>query len=206
MTPLNQNDRRLRQICAPVGLQDLRKRTQQIEIDQLLDFVYGRHPGVLSDNGEKSLQPRTVGLSANQVGIMKQICVVDMAIGHRGSHDIQVLINPAVVWKSTVMVQRTEGCVNFSELWGTTWRPSRLRVAALDRWGNSLVLDAKGWLATLLSHEIDHINGRLFIDRLADARLAHVVTAGDYAKYRGSSKSAWDHTIDVSNMIVKDPK
>ena len=93
LQPLSQTDPRLRQACAPISRQQLRSREQQLEIDALLDFVYGRSSvrDEQHDTGAPITVPSTVGLSANQVGIMKQICLVDLAIGRPGYHDVRVL-------------------------------------------------------------------------------------------------------------------
>jgi peptide deformylase len=199
LTPLDQNDPRLRQACAPVERSALRRKDQQLEIDALLEFVYGRPP---EEEGPQAPQPMTVGLSANQVGIMKQICVVDLSIGRRGYHDVYVLINPTVVWSSRMMAERTEGCVNFPHWWGVTLRPARLRVQAWDRSGNEITLGVSGWPATLLSHEIDHLKGHLFIDRLRNPHEAHLVEASDYPVYRKTRKGEWTKTVDVSRFVT----
>jgi peptide deformylase len=201
LAPLDQSDPRLRQACAPVERSALRRKDQQLEIDALLKFVYGRGPeGEVPDRPDAG--PATVGLSANQVGIMKQICVVDLSIGRRGYHDMYVLINPKIVWTSRMMAERTEGCVNFPHWWGVTHRPARLKVQALDRSGNELTLGVSGWPATLLSHEIDHLSGRLFIDRLRNPHEAHLVEKSDYSAYRKNKRSEWSKIIDVSKFVI----
>jgi peptide deformylase len=202
LTPLDQHDPRLRQVCALLTKSQLRMREQQLEIEALLDFVYGvvnkTTVGVQADRS----RPNTVGLSANQVGIMKQICLVDLAIGHRGYTDMQVLVNPLVVWRSKAVVSKPEGCVNFATTWGVTRRARSVKVAAWDRSGNEVVLKLVGWPAVLLQHEIDHLNGRLFIDRLPDPTRADLVESGEYAAYRRSKVGYWDKHVDVSGEVV----
>lgn len=199
LVPLAQDDPRLRRGCVELTRAQLRLKEQQTEIDALLDYVYGKGnktvPGAARDRG----RPGTVGLSANQVGVMKQISVVDLSIGRRGYFDLHVLVNPQIVWQSKATIAKPEGCVNFPTIWGVTRRSRTVRVEALDRSGNELALKVTGWAAVLLQHEIDHLNGHLFIDRLVDPTRADLVKAGEYAQYR-KHKAAWEHTIDVSGF------
>ncbi len=203
LQPVAEDDKRLRQTCSVLSLRELRRKEQQIEIDELLDFVYGKGnknvPGAQRDGS----RPGTVGLSANQVGVMKQICVVDLSIGHRGYYDLHALVNPRIVWRSKTMIEKAEGCVNFPTIWGRTRRSATVRVEALDRSGNEIKLKVTGWAAVLLQHEVDHVNGRLFIDRLIDPVQADLVEAGEFQNYR-KQKNAWSAKIDVSERVIKD--
>ncbi|MDB5178990.1 MAG: def2 [Patescibacteria group bacterium] len=199
LTPLDQHDPRLRQVCAVVPRTALRDRQQQLEIEALLDFVYGASVKTAGTGGRRDRsQPNTVGLSANQVGIMKQICVLDLSIGRKGYTDIHVLVNPRVVWTSKARTEKPEGCVNFETVWGVTRRPRTVRVRAMDRSGNELELKLTGWPAALAQHEIDHLNGHLFIDRLEDPTHAHHVPLDQYAQYRRAKAREWDQFVDVS--------
>ncbi len=204
LTPLDQHDPRLRQVCAVVTKAQLRTREQQLEIEALLDFVYGvankATRGKQADRG----QPNTVGLSANQVGIMKQICVLDLSIGRRGYTDVYVLVNPRIVWRSKSEVEKPEGCVNFNNTWGVTSRSRAVKVATLDRSGNELEFKLTGWPAVLMQHEVDHLNGRLFIDRLPDPTRADLVEEGEYPAYRKSKVGQWTKHVDVSREAAAD--
>lgn len=206
LTPLDQHDPRLRQTCATLTKAQLRDRQQQLEIDALLDFVYGMVnkdlPGVRRNPG----LPTTVGFAGNQAGIMKQICAVDLSIGRQGYSDMYVLVNPKVVWSSKSVVEKPEGCVNFPEVWGLTHRSRSVKVEALDRSGNEIELKLTGWPAVLLQHEIDHLNGRLFIDRLPDPSKAHLVSKGDYESYKKAKPAHWSKYIDVSKEAVTLPE
>ena len=205
LQPLSQSDTRLRQVCASVSRRDLRTKEQQLEIDALLGYVYGRASYRESgQDGAGMLTPSTVGLSANQVGIMKQICIVDLAIGRPGYHDVRVLVNPRILWASKSMRERVEGCVNFSNWWGITRRPAQVRFEALDRSGFPLRMEVTGWAAAMICHEIDHLNGRLFIDRLAEAGKVHLVTAEDYPRYRRANPRGWDKVIDILREVISD--
>lgn len=202
LTPLDQHDPRLRQVCAEVTKAQLRERQQQHEIDALINYVYGVvDQSAGHESGDRS-RPRTVGLSANQVGIMKQICVVDMAIGRKGYHDVRVLVNPRIIARSKAEQRKPEGCVNFVTTWGVTVRSRTVEVLALDRSGNELLMKLTGWPAILLQHEVDHLHGRLFIDRLPDPTRAHRVTLSEYAEYRKMKPEQWTKLVDVSAQVV----
>ena len=202
LTPLDQQDPRLRQICAVVAKSQLRDKQQQLEIDALLDFVHGvvnkTQRGIRRDPS----RPNTVGLAANQVGIMKQIVVADMAIGRQGYTDIHVLVNPEILWISKALVNKPEGCVNFPEVWGVPERSRAIKIGAYDRSGNEVEMKLTGWPAVLMQHEIDHLSGRLFIDRLPDPRRAHLVRASELSEYR-RGRGEWNHYVDVSQSVVK---
>jgi len=199
---LTEDDPRLRQVCAPLSRRELHLKEQQIEIDGLLDYVYGRGNKGVGEAQDKSSQS-VVGLSANQVGVMKQIAIVDLSIGCKGYHDLHILINPRIVWRSKSVVSKNEGCVNFPTIRGTTKRSATVKVEALDRSGNEITLKVTGWAAVLLQHEVDHLNGHLFIDRLLDPTEADLVEAGEYINYRKQMKT-WTIKTDVSGRVISD--
>ena len=198
-----QNDPRLRQPCADLTKSQLASKPQQAEISALWAYVQKRGLKTLGQRRRPRTRPGTVGLSMNQVGILKRICIVDLSIGKRGYNDLHVLVNPEIIWKSKTSVERIEGCVNFTTIWGKTIRSRTVKVKALDRSGNELTMKLTGWPAILLQHEIDHLNGRLFIDRLVDPSRADLVPENEFADYR-KNKSAWAKTIDVRADIVAD--
>jgi peptide deformylase len=206
LTPLDKNDPRLRQVCAKLTRSQLHTKQQQLEIDALLDFVYGRVNKTANGARRDPTRPTTVGLAGNQVGIMKQICVLDLSIGRQGYNDMQVLINPRITWCSKPIVVKPEGCVNFSNIWGLTHRARTVKVEAWDRSGNEVVYKLTGWPAALAQHEVDHLYGRLFIDRLPDPAKAHNVPKDRYAEYKKVRPANWADFIDVSKEAVRLPE
>jgi peptide deformylase len=194
---LDPKDTILRSPCLGLTKRDLRKTTVQLEIESMIDFVYGNNNKGKRKNRTASM---TVGLSANQVGLPKRITVVDMAIGKRGYNDIQVLINPEIIWSSKSIVEHCEGCVNLPTIWGYVQRSKRIKVKALDRSGNELLLTLNGWPAILLQHEIDHLNGKLFIEKLPNPQKAFLVEDGDYQKFK-IQKKTWKKFIDVTDIV-----
>ncbi len=171
----------------------------------MLDFVYGGINKTQAGARRDPRRPTTVGLAGNQVGIMKQICVVDLSIGHQGYSDVHVLVNPRITWWSKSMVSKAEGCVNFPTIWGQTRRSRSIKVSAMDRSGNKIELKLEGWPAVLLQHEIDHLYGRLFIDRLPDTKHAHYVPREDYVSYRQVKPEKWTKFVDVGLEAIPLP-
>jgi peptide deformylase len=109
-----------------------------------------------------------VGLAANQVGVPLQIAVIDI-----GDHEeegkkrpLVVLINPEIVSQEGAVVAE-EGCLSVPDFTEKVKRAARVKVRARDRAGKTFELEADGLMAKALQHEIDHLNGILFIDRLS---------------------------------------
>lgn len=105
-----------------------------------------------------------VGLAAPQVGIAQRICVIDLSVGKIAS-DLLVLINPEFIHREGMLLEE-EGCLSLPGFHATVARAARVTVRATDRSGQSRTIDATGALARALQHEIDHLDGVLFVDRL----------------------------------------
>jgi peptide deformylase len=105
-----------------------------------------------------------VGLAANQVGICKQVAVIDVSVRDEESSLI-VVINPEIVHKEGEEASE-EGCLSIPDYSTMVKRAKRVRVKCLDRNQKPIEVDAEGLLAKALQHEIDHLNGFLFIDRI----------------------------------------
>ncbi len=185
----------LRAVATPIERRELRTQRMQDVIEQLLDFVYGQ-----SNKGDwrERTRPTTVGLSAPQVGINRRISVVDMAVGSNLYSDVHILINPEVIAHSKSKTDHREGCVNLPQVWGQVERYRSVTIQALDRSGTKLTIEAHGWPAVLLQHEIDHLDGRLFIDRLPDPCQAHLIEPEHFKDYNKQSAANWPYLIDIS--------
>ncbi len=105
-----------------------------------------------------------VGLAANQVGVLKRIIVIDVS---EESNELRVFVNPQVIAHSDELEEFEEGCLSLKGLYEKVKRPERVTVRAQDLDGNPFELEADGLLAVCVQHEIDHLNGIVFIDHLS---------------------------------------
>jgi peptide deformylase len=114
---------------------------------------------------------RCVGLAANQVGKPWRIAVIDASrMDKPGSqHGRLILLNPFLVDKQDMHLSR-EGCLSVPDYTGNVMRASRVIVQAKDRMGNPLEIKAEGFEAIVLQHEVDHLDGALFLDRVASLK------------------------------------
>lgn len=110
-----------------------------------------------------------IGLAAPQVGVAKQILVIDTAREGEPQAPLRI-VNPLVVWSSDDENTYEEGCLSVPEHYADVTRPARVRVRYLDYQNEIRELEADGLLATVLQHEIDHLQGVLFIDHLSTLR------------------------------------
>ncbi len=106
-----------------------------------------------------------LGLAANQVGELKRLIVFDVA-QREGKPDLQVLINPVITAREGEIIYN-EGCLSVKEFTADVRRAARVCVEGLDREGRPRTLEAEGLLAIVLQHELDHLEGKLFLDRIS---------------------------------------
>jgi peptide deformylase len=118
-------------------------------IDDMVDTMYAA-PGI--------------GLAAPQIGVPLRVCVIDLSVGRRGG-ELLTLINPEFVGREGMQLEE-EGCLSVPGFNATVARPTHALVKALDRTGAERVIEGTGLLARALQHEIDHLDGKLFLDRL----------------------------------------
>jgi len=141
----------LRQIAAPVEPEKIGSRGFQQFLDDMLDTM------VASEG---------IGLAAPQVSRSEQVVVMEC----KGEHGFPrtILINPVIVGYSPATADSWEGCLSVDNLRGKVTRPVGVRVTYLDRGGQSVDLDASGLYAVCIQHEVDHLIGKLFLDRMTD--------------------------------------
>jgi peptide deformylase len=106
-----------------------------------------------------------VGLAANQVGVLQRVLVVDVPLDE-GEHARFAMINP-VIERRSGSENGEEGCLSIPGLYEDVSRSLEIRVKALDEWGKPFELEAEGYLARVIQHEVDHLDGVLFVDRLS---------------------------------------
>jgi len=121
---------------------------------------------LIDDMAESMYEADGIGLAAVQIGTPKNIIVMDLD-QKSGQKNPQAYINPKILWASDELATFEEGCLSVPEIWEDVERPARIKCEYLDREGALQVLEADGLLATCLQHEMDHLNGVLFIDHLS---------------------------------------
>jgi peptide deformylase len=121
---------------------------------------------LIADMFETMYDAPGVGLAAIQVGVPKRLVTVDVA-PKEAEREPRVFINPEITWASEEKNVHEEGCLSIPEYYEEVERPERVRVRFLDETGEAREIEADGMLATCLQHEIDHLDGVLFIDHLS---------------------------------------
>ena len=140
-------DPRLKQRAAPVAVVDDSVRAL---MDDMLETMY-RAPGI--------------GLAAPQVGVLQRIVVLDL--GPAEARAPRFLVNPEILWRSEETVVGEEGCLSLPEQFAEIERAKAVRVRHLDRNGEVQEIEAEDLLARCLQHELDHLDGILFVDHLS---------------------------------------
>lgn len=142
-------DPRLKKICEPVA-----RITPEVETlaADMLATMYNA-PGV--------------GLAAPQVGVLQRICVLDCTKDPEAEREPIVMMNPVVTWSSEALNTYEEGCLSIPDQYADVTRPAEVRVAWLGLDGKAHEREFDGLWATCAQHEIDHLDGKLFIDYLS---------------------------------------
>ena len=171
-------DPRLKQISAPVDRvdDDIRRL-----MDDMLETMY-LAPGV--------------GLAAAQVGVLKRVIVVD-ASPKEGERQPYLMANPELVWVSDEDLSAEEGCLSLPDYYGDVVRPAAIRVRYLDHENEMRETAADGLLATCIQHEMDHLDGILFVDHMSALKrnmilrkLTKAKKAGDLPSVKPAAASA----------------
>jgi peptide deformylase len=131
-----------------------------------VETVDGEIRKLVDDMAESMYAAEGIGLAAVQVGVAKRVIVIDLD-QKEGTRNPRAFINPRILWASDEKAVFEEGCLSVPEIWDDVERPARIKAEYLDRDGNKQLLEADGILATCLQHEMDHLNGILFIDHLS---------------------------------------
>src|SRR6266550_5668864 len=149
-------DKRLRQVSDPVKKIDASLRKL---IEDMFETMYDA-PGI--------------GLAAIQIGAPKRVITMDLAKKEEPRKP-QVFINPEIVWTSQEKATYEEGCLSIPEYYDDVERPAQVKLKYLDLEGKPREVEANGLFATCLQHEIDHLNGVLFIDHLSKLKRDRII-------------------------------
>ena len=155
-TILTLPDPRLRLVSKPVGKVDAAIRKL---VADMFETMYGA-PGI--------------GLAAVQVGVPKRVVTMDLAKKDEPKNP-KVYINPEILWASEERTTYEEGCLSIPEYYEEVERPAQVKVRYTDLDGNAQEVEANGLLATCLQHEVDHLNGVLFIDHISKLKRSRVI-------------------------------
>lgn len=119
---------------------------------------------LIADMAETMYEAPGVGLAASQVDVHRQLMVIDIT---DAKDQLQVFINPQIIWASEERQVYDEGCLSVPGVYDGVERPSRIKVKAQDGDGKAFELDADGLLAVCIQHEMDHLQGKVFVEYLS---------------------------------------
>lgn len=148
-------DPRLHKVAAPVVQVDDRIRRL---VDDMIETMYANEG---------------VGLAATQVDVHERIIVIDTS---EAKNELQVFINPEIVWRSDEQVECEEGCLSVPGIYDAVTRPARVRVRAFDAHGVAFERDCSGLLAVCVQHEMDHLLGKVFVEYLSPLKQDRIRT------------------------------
>ena len=151
-----------------LGARVLRRRADPVE--EITDETRR----LVSDMLDTMYDAEGIGLAAPQVGVSRRILVVDVTNEDESRH-VHALVNPVVAESSSATDKATEGCLSIPGIEETVSRPARVTVEALSVDGEPVRIEADGLLARALQHEVDHLDGVLFIDRLSPLKRSIVL-------------------------------
>lgn len=142
------------------GDEILKKKSKKVEVidEKIIELI--------NDMIETLHKYEGVGLAAVQVGILKQIVVIQEA----EDKPIHVIINPEIISQSGTQIVE-EGCLSFPNKFAKIERPENIKIRAINEKGKKIEIPGKGLLAQAISHEIDHLNGEVFIDKIIPGTL-----------------------------------
>ncbi len=153
-----------------VEVPDARLRETAAPVTEVNDAVRA----IVADMFETMYDAHGIGLAAVQVGIMQRIVVIDLQEREleddeprEAARDPRAFINPELTWLSEETSSYNEGCLSIPEQYAEVTRPTRCRVTWLDTTGERHEAEFDGLMSTCMQHEIDHLNGVLFIDHIS---------------------------------------
>src|SRR5580704_11443398 len=151
-------------------LPDKRLRTVSKPIARISDEIRT----LVADMFETMYEAPGIGLAAIQVGVPSRVVVMDLS-KRETEAEPKVFINPEITWSSEEKSPYEEGCLSIPEIHEDVERPARVKVKYLDLDGNPHQEDAEGLFATCIQHEVDHLNGVLFIDHISRLKRDRII-------------------------------
>ena len=145
-------------------------RQKSIKVDEVDDKIRS----IMDDMLETMYKAPGIGLAAIQIGVPKRIIVIDLSRNDEKKNPLY-FVNPEFISNSDNNATYEEGCLSVPGQFAEINRPDKCRVKYLDYHGNEKILDAEGLLATCIQHEVDHLEGILFIDYLSKLKKGMIV-------------------------------
>lgn len=150
-----------------------------------VDRVDGEIRRLMDDMLESMYAANGIGLAAPQVGALKRVIVIDISMPEEPNAPLR-LVNPEILWHSDDAVLGEEGCLSLPDQYADVKRPSRVRVRYLDQDNEIRELEAEGLLAKCIQHEIDHLDGVLFVDHISAVKRNIILRKLSKAKKHGA--------------------
>lgn len=181
LTLIPPTDPLLNQRSSEVSAEEISSPEIQNLIDRMYDLALGER--------REFKRPFLVGLAAPQIGVLKRIILVDSSangfvLPDTVAQEVDAYINPVIVWRSEELVLWREGCYSTDRICGVVPRSYEIHLRALDRNGNPVAKKATGYTARIFQHEIDHLDGIRFPDRVANDTLLQWVPEDEIVQYR----------------------
>jgi peptide deformylase len=154
-------------------------------VSKPVDGVDDALRALMDDMLETMYDAPGIGLAAIQIGEPVRVIVMDLARGEEEPRQPRYFVNPEILWSSEETAPYEEGCLSVPEIFDEVERPARVRLRYLDYQGQTVEEEAEGVYAVCIQHEMDHLNGVLFIDHLSRLKRQRAVL-----KVKKASKAA----------------
>lgn len=128
---------------------------------------------LVKDMAETMYEASGVGLAATQVDVHERVVVIDVS---EEGNQLRVLINPEIIWRSEEMIVYEEGCLSVPSIYDKVDRHAEVKVRALNEKGEEYEFHADGLLAVCVQHELDHLLGKVFVERLSPLKQSRIKT------------------------------
>ena len=168
-----------------VSVEDIESDELQSLIDAMFRLAYGEQ----GDAEHRTM----VGLAAPQIGVLKRVIIAGVnAVGLGEQPELRAYINPVIIRSSNTTEDGREGCYSTGRVYGIVERAEDITIEAYDRKGNKITESYEGFPARVFQHEIDHLDGVRFPDRIADDSKLHWVEIERFGEYR-QKWAEWDN-------------
>lgn len=138
-----------------------------------VEVVDDRIRQLVKDMAQTMYDAPGIGLAATQVNVHERVIVIDLS---EEQNDLMVLINPEIIWRSDEEQSYEEGCLSVPGIYETVKRAAQIKVKTLDENGQEKTIEADGLLAVCIQHEMDHLAGRVFVEKLSMLKQSRIKT------------------------------